>query len=217
MISRRDFLGASTLAAAGAALGPASTLAGQAHAEAQQALPPSIARLTSRAAEAKPITVEERAARVEQAKRLMRQNGLSALYLTGGTSMVYFTGINWGGGERLFAVTIPVDGDPFVVCPYFEEDRAREQLAMGPLKDAKVMTWLEDQSPYALVAQGLKDAGIATGNIGCEETVQFRFSNGLALAAPASQVVSGTPVTAGCRGVKSEHEIALMQLANEVT
>jgi len=29
--------------------------------------------------------------------------------------------------------------------------------------------------------------------------------------------VSGTPVTAGCRGVKDDHELALMQLANEVT
>jgi len=217
MISRRHFLGASTLAAAGAALEPARTLAQEAAAEVQQALPPSIARLTSRAAEAKPITVEERAARVEQAKRLMKQHGLSALYLTGGTSMVYFTGVRWGGGERLFAVTIPVNGDAFVVCPYFEEDRAREQLAMGPLKDAKVMTWLEHESPYALVAEGLKDTGISTGKIGCEETVQFRFSDGLAQAAPTCQVVSGTPVTAGCRGVKSEHELALMQLANEVT
>ena len=117
MISRRHFLGASTLAAAGAALEPARTLAQETAAGVQQALPPSIARLTSRAAEAKPITVEERAARVEQAKRLMKQNGLSALYLTGGTSMVYFTGVRWGGGERLFAVTIPVNGDAFVVCP----------------------------------------------------------------------------------------------------
>ncbi|MFC1791812.1 M24 family metallopeptidase, partial [Gemmatimonadota bacterium] len=38
-----------------------------------------------------------------------------------------------------------------------------------------------------------------------------------AQAAPALEVVSGTPVTAGCRGVKDEHELALMQLANEVT
>jgi Xaa-Pro dipeptidase len=47
--------------------------------------------------------------------------------------------------------------------------------------------------------------------------VQFRFSDGVAQVAPGCQVVSGTPVTAGCRGVKDEHEIALMQLANEVT
>ena len=214
MISRRHFLGASSLAAAGAALDPARTLAAEA---APQNLPPSIARLTSRQDEAKPITTAERAARVEKAKRLMAENGLDALYLTGGTSMVYFTNVRWGGGERLFAVVIPVKGEAFVVCPAFEEDRAREQLAMGPLKNADVLTWEEHESPYLKVAQGLKARGIAGGKVGAEETVQFRFADGVAQAAPQLRVVSGTPVTAGCRGVKDEHEIALMQLANEVT
>ena len=217
MISRRHFLGASTLAAAGAALDPMQSLAAPADTLLQQSLPPSIARLASRAGEAVPISVAERAGRVENAKRLMAANGLDALYLTGGTSMVYFTGIRWGGGERLFTVVIPVRGEAFVVCPAFEEDRAREQLALGPLKGADVYTWDEHENPYQRVVEGLRSRGIASGKIGAEETVQFRFADGVAQVAPTCQVVSGTPVTAGCRGVKDEHEIALMQLANEVT
>ncbi len=213
MISRRHFLGASTLAAAGAAVDPTRAFAEPM----PQDLPPSIARLTSWADRAKPITTEERAARVDKAKRLMKANGLDALYLTGGTSMMYFTNVRWGGGERLFAVVIPVEGEAFVVCPAFEEDRAREQLALGPLKSADVLTWEEHESPYRRVAEGLKARGIAGGKVGAEETVQFRFSDGVAQAAPALQVVSGTPVTAGCRGVKDAHEIELMTLANEAT
>jgi len=215
MISRRDFLGASTLAAAGAAIDPAGALASEAIPP--QDLPPSIARLTSWTDRARPITTEERAGRVERAKRLMRENAIDALYLTGGTSMRYFTNIRWGGGERLFAVVVPVSGPAFVVCPAFEEDRAREQLALGPLGDADVLTWQEHESPYRRVAEGLKARGIASGRVGAEETVQFRFSDGVAQAAPALQVVSGTPVTAGCRGVKDDHEIELMRLANEAT
>lgn len=212
MISRRHFLTASSTAAAGAVLTSSCAEASQ-----EQELPPSIARLTSRTDEAVPISTEERAARVEKARLLMRQEGLSGLFLCGGTSMVYYTGMQWGGSERLFTVVIPVEGEAFVVCPAFEEDRAREQLALGPLVGAEVRTWEEHESPYERVAQGLRDRGLATGRIGAEETVQFRFSNGVALATPAVQVVSATPVTAGCRGVKDEHELALMRLANEVT
>ncbi|MDA0312403.1 MAG: Xaa-Pro peptidase family protein [Gemmatimonadetes bacterium] len=215
MISRRHFLGTSAAAAA------ATTLAGceapVSSGSSDAALAPSIARLTSWADRARPITMEERAARVEQAKRLMRANGHSALALCGGTSMVYFTNIGWGGGERMFSVVIPVDGDAFVVCPAFEEDRAREQLALGPLGGAQVYTWEEHESPYLRVAQGLSDRGITSGKLGAEETMQFRFSNGIALVAPALQVVDATPITAGCRGVKDAHEIELMTLANEVT
>jgi Xaa-Pro aminopeptidase len=213
MISRRHFLGTSAAVAAGATLTGCEAPAGAAGAD----LPASIARLESWADRARPITTEERAARVEQAKRLMRENGMAALFLTGGTSMVYFTNVRWGGGERLFTVVIPVEGDAFVVCPGFEEDRAREQLALGPLGGAEVRVWQEHESPHQKVAEGLRDLGITTGKVGAEETVQFRFANGIALAAPALRVVSGTPVTAGCRGVKDAHEIELMQLANDVT
>jgi len=215
MISRRNFLGTSATVAAGAALtgcdAPATSSADDSE------LPPSIARLESWANRATPITTEERAARVENAKRLMRGDNVDALALCGGTSMVYFTGIRWGGSERLFTVVIPVEGDAFVVCPAFEEDRAREQLALGPLGGGQVYTWEEHESPYDRVAQGLADRGIRSGYLGAEETMQFRFSNGIALAAPEVAVVDATPITAGCRGVKDDHEIALMALANEVT
>ena len=215
MISRRNFLGTSATVAAGAALtgcdAPATSSADDSE------LPPSIARLESWANRATPITTEERAARVENAKRLMRADNVDALALCGGTSMVYFTGIRWGGSERLFTVVIPVEGDAFVVCPAFEEDRAREQLALGPLGGGQVYTWEEHESPYDRVAQGLADRGIRSGDLGAEETLQFRFSNGIAMAAPEVTVVDATPITAGCRGVKDDHEIALMTLANEVT
>jgi Xaa-Pro dipeptidase len=79
------------------------------------------------------------------------------------------------------------------------------------------MTWEEHESPGALVAQGLRQAGIASGAIGVEETVRFVFSNMVANAAPAVRITNGTPVTAGCRMVKDQHELALMRLAAQVT
>ena len=60
-------------------------------------------------------------------------------------------------------------------------------------------------------------AGIASGRLGVEETVRFVFSDGLAAAAPGLKIVSGTPVTAGCRSVKDAHELELMRLASKVT
>ena len=220
MISRRHFLEVSSLAAAGVATG---CQAGDASGTdpslggATGGRPASIVALSSRAHEAVPISVAERAARIERARRLMSGEGMDALMLTGGTSLLYFTNIQWGLSERLFSVVIPVRGSAFLVCPAFEEDRAREQLQGGPLEDTEVLTWHEHESPYALVAGGLRSRGLGTGRLGIEETVRFVFSDGVGQAAPALSITSGTPVTVGCRGVKDEHELALMQLANEVT
>jgi Xaa-Pro dipeptidase len=138
--------------------------------------------------------------------------------LCSGMSLVYFTNIDWSGGERLFTSVIPAKGEPFFVCPAFEEDRAREQIALGPFGGtADVRTWHEHESPYERVAQGLRDRGVTTGRLGVEERVDFVFSDGVAKAAPGVTIVSGTPVTAGCRMIKDAHELELMRLASIVT
>ena len=217
MINRRAFL---SIAAAFTGT-PALVLQRRGGAGSQPAatLPPSIAALASMRGQAKPITGDERRARIEKARRLMSSEKIDALILSGGTSLVYFTNIRWGGGERLFACVVPVKGEPFFVCPAFEEDRAREQIALGPFAGgrADVRTWNEDESPYALVAQGLKDRGIATGTVGVEETMKFVWSDGVAAAAPQLKVVSGTPITAGCCMIKDDHELELMRLASAAT
>jgi len=130
----------------------------------------------------------------------------------------YFTGIRWWGGERMFALVLPAKGIPFYVCPAFEEGRAREQIAnASDSKDPDVWVWQEDENPYQLIAQGLKERGLSSGKLGMEETVRFAFSDGIGKAAPQLSIVSATRVTARCRMIKSAHELALMQLANQVT
>ncbi len=220
MISRRRFLEVGGIVAGVAVLPPALP----AHASDSEektnrsSLPPSLARLRSRKNEATPISKEERALRLERARTLMAENALDAILLMAGTSLTYFTGVRWWGGERMFAAVLPAKGEAFYVCPAFEEGRAREQIANAPDgAGAEVLTWQEDESPYRLVEQALKDRRIATGKLGMEETVRYFFADGIAKAAPQLTLASATPVTAGCRMIKSAHEVALMRLAAQVT
>jgi Xaa-Pro dipeptidase len=163
----------------------------------------------------KPITVDEMKARIAQVQKLMSdpKPPYAALFLAPGSGMYYFAGIRWGGGERLFGLTIPRKGEPFIVCPAFEEERARE-LLKWPIE---VRVWQEDESPYALVVKGLADRGIRSGAVGVEEQTRFFFFDGLRKAGPGLQFVSGDPLTIGCRSRKTAHELELMSLANEAT
>ncbi len=216
MVSRRNFL-VSAGVAAGATIAPEFAFPQQREQRPPVSLPESITSLKSMKDQARPITKDERLGRFENARRLMAANKLDAILITGGTSLLYFTDMRWWQSERFFGVIVPAKGQPFFVVPAFEEGRAREQISRGPLPDAQVLTWQEDESPYPLVAQGLRERGMATGRLGMEETVKYVFSDGVAKAAPALSVTSATPVTAGCRGVKSAHEIELMRLAAKVT
>jgi Xaa-Pro dipeptidase len=214
MISRRKFLEAGSISAGLALASPAAV----GKAAGDSSLPPSIAALKSRRSEATPITRDERRQRQERARELMKENALDAIVLMAGTSLQYFSGIRWWGGERTFALVLPAKGDAFYVCPGFEEGRAREQIGNAPDgANPDVRIWQEDESPYERIAQGLKDRGIGSGKIGIEETVKFVFVDGIAKASPQASMTSATPVTAGCRMIKSAHEVALMRLASQVT
>jgi len=214
-VSRRGFLGASAATAAAVALSGTH----KAQAETGAALPPAIAALPVLSGQARPFTVAERLHRIQRAKELMAALKIDAIVLANSTtSSVYFAGLRLDGGERLWALVIPARAKPFLVCPAFEEGRARQILDAGPLgKDAEVIAWQEDESPFVALGQGLKDRGLSSGVIGLDENMKFVFAESIRAANPHLTIVSASPITAGCRMIKDAHEIECMRLACRAT
>ena len=202
-MNKRDFLKASI------ATGVTATLTTPAIA-ATAGSPDALQNMTG---DAVPISVDERKARVAKAQRLMQANGVDALVIEAGSALVYFTGVRWWRSERFTGAVIPAEGEFAIITPYFEEPSVRESMAFGD----DVRTWNEHEDPFALVAGVLKDRGLKQGKIAVEETVRHFIVDGVQQAAPDFDVVSGKPITRGCRMIKSAAEIALMQKANDVT
>jgi len=204
---RRDFL------TAAAATGAASTgllLPGRS-AQAASAGRGALASLTTGA---KPISVEERLARIAKLQRLMVDQKIGALILESGSSLDYFTGVQWHRSERPTAAVIPARGDVVVVTPAFEEPSIRETLAVG----GDVRPWNEHESPFARLVGALVDRGVASGPIAFESTTRIFIVDGVREAgAGAYRVVSGDALVKAVRLIKSPAELALMKAANDVT
>jgi Xaa-Pro dipeptidase len=212
-LSRRQFTRAAGLAA-GTMLAPAVDKAeAQEGNEPPRSIPAAVRALKPLPGAPPAITDDERRARIEKARRLMAENGLGAIVLEPGTSMAYFVDVRWGLSERPFLLVIPAKGELAYVTPGFEEDRAREVTKFT--NDIRV--WQEDEDATAVVAGILKDRGVSSGTVGLEERVRFFIAHGLAKAAPQVEWTLATPVTAGCRMIKSKAELALMQHANDIT
>ncbi|WP_197736623.1 Xaa-Pro peptidase family protein [Rhodanobacter sp. T12-5] len=176
-------------------------------------LPASILALQPVASQEVPIADDERRARLAKAQELMGRFGMDAIYLDGGTTLDYYTGMHWWTSERLMGMLLPKSGEPVYITPAFERSRALEQIRFGH----DVRTWQENESPYALIAQVMRQWHAGTGVLGIEEKVPFFRSTGIAAAMPQAKLVPATPVTAGCRAIKSPAELALMQLACDAT
>ena len=178
-----------------------------------RAAEPDLSALRDITTGAVPIDAAERARRLSRAQGLMKANGIGAVLIEPGSSMVYFTGVRWGRSERLTAAILPVDGEPCIVTPFFEEPSVRETLSVP----AEVRVWQEDQNPLAVVAGFLRDRKLANRPIGIEETARFFAFDGLQRVLPDARLVSANPVVRGCRMIKTPAEIALMQVATDVT
>ena len=159
-----------------------------------------------------PIGRAERLQRLAKARKLMEANDIGAIIVESGPSLDYFTGVQWSRSERLTGTVIPVTGDPIIVTPFFEKPSVEESLGVP----AEVRTWNEHEEPLKLVADFLKERGLAGKRIGMEETNRFFILDKLNQQLPGAKVVSANPVVRGCRMYKSAAEIALMQAANDI-
>ena len=196
MMTKRDLLKS---AAAGTALVGAGVSARSAAATSPMTLPT-------------PISAVERRARIARAQTLMEDLGLAAILLEPGPSMLYFTGLSWWRSERLVAVVLPAEGEMAIVAPAFEEPSIREQMEL----DAEIRVWNEDESPFALVGGFLRDRK-AAGPLGLEASVRYFVVDGLKRDMRSRETTSADAVVHGCRMIKSEKELELLQAANDLT
>ena len=208
---RRRFLRASALGAAAVAALP--TTAGAVEGVEEKTLPESILALQPVTSRVVPIHDDERRARLARAQELMGKNGFDAIFVGPGTTLDYFTGLHWWGGERTTGMVLGKTGDPVYIVPDFERSRTEHQIRFG--KD--VRTWQEHESPYALIAKLLRERGAATGVLGIEDAVPYQRAAEIGKAFANGRLQPATSVTAGCRAIKSPAELALMQVANDAT
>lgn len=216
-MKRRDFIQTGVIGAgAVTVMGTQACAAGQTPdaAGADADLPAPIAALASRTAEAPPpISEEERAERRDRARRLMEEAGIDAVFIEPGATLTYFADVRWGRSERTFGMLLPRRGEPVIICPAFEKERAENSV-----RDRfEIRVWQEDESPFALIGAVMRDRGRATGRLALEESTRYFVADGLGRDAGALDLVSGDPITHRCRGIKSAHEIEIMRFANRLT
>jgi Xaa-Pro dipeptidase len=163
---------------------------------------------------AKPISPAERNARVTKLQGLMQQKKIAALLVDTGSTLDYFTGVQWHLSERVTAAVIPASGKTVIVTPFFEQPTIHEMLQIP----AEIRTWQEDENPFELIAGVLNDRGAPTGPLAVEGTTRYYVLDAVTKALKRQrEVVPGHELVRACRMFKSPAELALLQIANDVT
>jgi Xaa-Pro dipeptidase len=170
-------------------------------------------------ADAKPITPEERQARLAEVQGLMQEKKVAALLVESGSTLEYFTGIHWWTSERVTAAVIPASGPVIIVTPFFESPSIREMLQVP----GEIKTWQEDENPFALIAQSVSGQSVggtgrgSDGALAVDAYTRFFIVDAVTKASGGRPTVPGSELVRACRMVKSPAELALMQIANNIT
>ncbi|WP_452229651.1 M24 family metallopeptidase [Lacinutrix sp. MEBiC02404] len=172
-----------------------------------------LAAIKSTAHLVQPIQKEEFQQRMDKACRMMQEQNVPALYLNAGTNLFYFTGMKWNASERMVGALLFPNGKLIYIAPEFEKGTIFDFM----LIEGTVHGWEEHESPYQLFATLLEANGVASGAIAMDEATPFFVFDGIRSCQDAYELVSAKAITAGCRMIKSEAEIAIMQHAMNIT
>lgn len=160
-----------------------------------------------------PIKESEFRQRINKAIDIMAEHDIDAIYLNAGTNLYYFTGTKWYASERMVGAIITRNGDIEYIAPYFEINTLEQFCVIK----SHINGWQEHESPYALFSAVLTRLGISAGKIAIDESTAFFIANGITEYNESFKLVDAKPITAGCRGQKSDNELALLQQAKNMT
>lgn len=161
----------------------------------------------------KPIQKEEYENRIKKAVAFMKEIKVKATYVNAGTNLYYFTGTKWNPSERMVGALLYDDETLDYIVPKFEEGTFKKYMQLN----GKINCWEEHESPYALMGELLKHKNITDGAIAIDESAPYFLVDGVTKTNGTYTFINALPVTSGCRMQKSVNEIAIIQVAKDIT
>ena len=144
--------------------------------------------------------------RVLAARDLAAATGVDLLVVTPGSDLRYLCGYDAHAMERLTALAVPRQGEPFLVVPRLEAPMVGASPAGG--LGLEVLAWDETDDPFALVALSATGRlGAAPARVAVGDRTWALHALGVAGALPGAALELASPVVDRLRMVKTPAEV----------
>lgn len=151
--------------------------------------------------------------RLQSLQTWLKEHGHSAALITAGTSFAFLTGWHTEAFERLTALLVPAAGEPVLIVPGLDRDRAL--AAASTVADQHV--WADGTDPWVLLASVAARRGVRGGTVAVDKaSLSLAAWEQLSAALPGAQTVDLGPVLEAMRMVKDPQALAALQLAADL-
>nr|WP_051287804.1 Xaa-Pro peptidase family protein [Alkalicoccus chagannorensis] len=145
--------------------------------------------------------------RINHLQQEMTKKGIDLMMLQSRSNVFYASGFDADPHERLIAVLLPADGDPFTVCPGMEKKQ------ISALFDGAVYGYDDSTDPWTLLMQIIQEKKLPHETIALEETMAWARVQQWEQLAPGAALVSADPILLEARGKKTADERKAMEEA----
>ena len=150
--------------------------------------------------------------RIDRVRKEMARKSIDAILITPGSDLLYLTGYNAIPLERITALAITQNRDPFLVVPRLE----RSTALASPFGRTgwEVVAWSENDDPYVLISGRL---GNATTSIAVDSHMWAERVFALQSRFPSTQFSVASPLISEIRMRKTPAElVALREAASAI-
>ena len=165
-------------------------------------------RVVTDSAPAALVTID----RVHAARDIAADTGVDLLVLTPGSDLRYLCGYSAHAMERLTALVVPRQGEPFLIVPRLEAPMVDASPAGG--LGLELLAWDETDDAFALLARtATARLGAAPTRVAVGARSWAEHALGVQRALPGSALELASPVVDRLRMVKSAAEVEELALA----
>jgi Xaa-Pro dipeptidase len=152
----------------------------------------------------------EHGARLESLREGMRAREWEAVYLASPTNLRYLAGVSIIPLERLAALVVARDRDPFLVVPALEAESASKNPA-----GMTVLSWTDAEGPFGVLRTALEQAQVRSVALE-KESVNVKVFEMLQTILDGGSFPDASPLVAELRMRKSPAEVAAIEEAAAV-
>lgn len=148
--------------------------------------------------------------RLEKSRKQAQDKGIDCLIFVPGVNLFYLSGLKMELSERVTLVGIPVDHDPFAMCPLFEMERVTSNTGI-----TNIFSYKDDEGPLFALQSVLSDKrGQVFG-------VEFRYTRLLEWdlmrrCLGEVKIRNIDPILANQRSIKDPQELKIMERAAQI-
>ncbi|MBU9712937.1 M24 family metallopeptidase [Evansella tamaricis] len=146
--------------------------------------------------------------RIEAIRQWMNGSNIDVLMCQTRANVFYYSGFDTDPHERIVAIFILKDRDPFFICPHMEVNQVKPIFTNG-----EIIGYSDTDNPWEKIKDAFHTRELAPRKIAVESSLSWDRVKNLINLFPSADLVEGDDAILSKRIIKSEKEIALLREA----